>query len=328
MAKNLEETIRYIKSSFLGKMAKFLAGCLTPTELQKYLTSWKVKGFKVDEGGSVPQVMLDCVKGKRLPSKNSQEEIYDKFPELRPWINMPIWDVLGNDQLGPADFEKLLLKIKNNVIFKIILSDNYETYGLDIKSKRLNKTIEKLKLDGSFNALSALTLLLLKAELIKKTTYKYLIKEAIIHVLLVISLRYCLEDEIHHLYDLYRKRFNNLWIKDSGSDSLNMRKLKAEDRRGLWEYSDPKLNYYWHTAFTLYQWAIEMGFYEHKRKLSGLISKLFDLGDEKLSRELDYNNLVYPDYYEILFQLIIDHFKVGKKDEAILRKKHFHSLGE
>lgn len=312
--------IKYIRSSTYGKMAMYLSASQTPTELQKIITPEKIKPFMNNQSGSVPQVMLNCVNGERLPNKKSQKEVNNHFPELKPWIDMPIWEILQKNIRKQEDFEKLLFKIKNGPILKCILS-NDNIYGLHIKTKRLTKTIKHLMFEGSFDALSALTLLLAKAESIKKNTYNKNLKEAITLVLLRISLKYFQQEKFQVIYNLFCKRFSYLWFTRHNEYMTLSIISKVENSREIWELLNPNFNYLWYSIYVVYYFARLLGLAKNNVQQSEIIYAFTKLPQKEIFEKYNYNTRVNTDYYENVFSFIMQHFKISEEQQESYRKK-------
>jgi hypothetical protein len=132
---------------------------------------------------------------------------------------MPLWEIFYSDITTDKQLEKLVFHIKDIRIFNRIIKKEIDSSTFHLRTRNLSKTIHYLVSQSTFDALNALTILLLNLELKNeininnKLKYKGSIMSAILEVLTIMSVIYPIKNCYAELFAFYKRRFSYKWFQ-------------------------------------------------------------------------------------------------------------------
>jgi len=211
-----KDDVLFIRTKFWARMVVFRAGFIdNPKKMQRLFSP-----DKYVNGQSPPKDWEGYYKGLiKQPLRRTIDKTNDLMPNSEKIFDMPLWEIFYSDIATDKQVEKLVFHIKDIRIFNRIIKKETDSSTFHLRTRNLSKTIEYLVSLSTFDALNALTILLLNLEIRINTNihnrleYKGAIMSAILEVLIIMSVQYPIKKCFTELFTLYKRRFSYSWFQ-------------------------------------------------------------------------------------------------------------------
>lgn len=211
-----KDDVLYFRTKFWARMVVFNAGFINNYKKMQKLFSPE----KFVSGQSQPKDWEGYYKGLvKQPLRRTVDKTNDLIPNSEKIFDMPLWEIFCSEITTDKQIEKLVFNIKDIRIFNRIIKKEINSSTFHLRTRNLSKTIEYLVCQSTFDALNALTILLLNLELRNythinnKLKYKESIMSAILEVLIIMSVSYPIKKCFAELFSLFNQRFSYDWFQ-------------------------------------------------------------------------------------------------------------------
>ncbi len=277
-----KDDVLFIRTKFWARMVVFLAGFIDdPKKMQRSFSPDKFK-----DGQSQPKDWEGYYKGLvKQPLRRTVDKTNDLIPNSEKIFDMPLWEIFYSEITTDKQIEKLVFNIKDIRIFNRIIKKESNSSTFHLKTRNLSKIIEYLVSQSTFDALNALTILLLNFELRvdthinDKLIYKKSIMSAILEILIIMSVIYPIKNCYAELFSLFNQRFSYNWFE---GDSKML--LYADYK---WSLNKFEFTYLSENLFNIVESAKSLNIINDKNVVKFLYN--FNRSDNELMDQALYN---------------------------------------